>query len=204
MALSTLARCALVLGAPLLVVACVVDSRDGSGGSYAGGGAGSGGTATVPGDGQPSAHPILAPVDTDQTMNAAPGQGVGVFTEYTHGGHWHVWWTCDNLVSANPPCAFDVKISVPTGQLHNVVTQQFEQGDTFNQGSPQSVEAQTTVSTALDGLTFDTTPGATITLDATVGGQHDGRFIFFVEGGKVDDGYTGTVTDPIQLVGSAP
>jgi hypothetical protein len=51
---------------------------------------------------------------------------------------------------------------------------------------------------------FDTDPGATITLTATVGGLYNGQFLFWVQGGQVNGGYTGTVTDPLMLVGATP
>ena len=205
MSLSTLARFAFVLSAPALVLACVADSSPpteygASGGAVPTGSPGS----TTTGSNTPSAHPILVPIDTDKTMTAAPGQGVGVFTEYDSGGQWHVWWTCDSLVDAqNPPCQFDVKISVATGVIAQPATQGFLSTDTFSSSATQ-IEGITSTTDASDGVTFQTTPGAAITLSATVGGQYDGQFIFFVEGGKVDDGFTGTVTDPIILQGATP
>jgi hypothetical protein len=204
---TTLTRFALVTSFPLFAVACVVSSEPSG---YAppseleGSGGGSATVTSSTADGGPSEHPILAPVDTGQTMTAAPGQGVGVFTEYDAGGHWYIWWTCDSTLDSNPPCDFDVKVSAQSGAVTNAVSQEFEQGDVLTQASPAQIEANTRVSTGLDGVRFDTDPGATITLSATVGQQYSGQFIFFVEGGKVDDGFSGTVTDPIQLVGSTP
>jgi hypothetical protein len=202
MSWSTLSRFAACSIPVLVLFACSSASSDrSSSGGYAGVGYPQGGED----GGAPSAHPILAPIDTNQTMSAQPGQGVGVFTEYDSGGLWHVWWTCDSAVDqANPPCAFDVKVTAQKGTLDGVTAESFGPGDNYTQASPTTVEATSTVSTQLEGLHFQTEPGATIMLDATVGGQHDGRFLFFVEGGKVDDGFTGTVTDPIQLVGSSP
>ncbi|MGO8994135.1 MAG: hypothetical protein ACLQVI_12465 [Polyangiaceae bacterium] len=205
MSLSTptwLPRFALVASIPALVIAC---SSSSSSTGFASASGGEVPTATPPGeDGGPSEYPILAPIDTGANMTAAPGQGVGVFTEYYTGGQWHVWWTCDSLVdSQNPPCQFDVKISVASGTITDPVSQGFQASDTFTVSGAQ-IEGVTTTSTASDGVTFDTAPGAVITLSATVGGQYDGRFLFFVEGGKVDDGFTGTVTDPIMLQGATP
>jgi hypothetical protein len=205
MSLSTLCRFAFAVSIPAFVVACAVEtapigSNSGAGWEPSGAGA----VATDAGGGGPSEYPILAPIDTNLTMTAAPGDGVGVFVEYATGGQWTVWWTCDSLVdSANPPCQFDVKISVRTGSITAPTTNGFAATDTFTSSATQ-IEGVTTTSTGSDGVTFQTAPGAAIALSATVGGQYDGRFIFFVEGGKVDDGFTGTVTDPIDLQGSTP
>ena len=199
---STLARFALAAAVPMALLVACGDSNSGGYSSTPSAGGGSGGTA---GDGLPSQHPVLALVDTDQTMEAKAGEGVGVFTEYRHGGHWHIWWTCDSAVdTVNPACSFDVNLSTSTGTIANLAPSGIENGDTITQANGTSLEARTTVSTGIDSVDFDTTPGATITLSATVGGQYDGRFLFFVEQGNVDDGAKAPVTDPIQLVGTQP
>jgi hypothetical protein len=202
-------RLALVLAVPLGVAACFVDSTDHARGMSASGGGTATGTGSSSGgasggDGSPSQYPITAKVDTDQTMQVNAGQGVGVFTEYVSGGHWHVWWTCDS--SINPqgaPCAFGVKITSGTSSIKNVSTQQFASSDSISSSSTE-IDASTTTSTAFDGLLFDTAPGDTITISATVGGLYDGRFLFFVEDGKIDDGSQEPVTDPILLTPTTP
>jgi len=150
-----------------------------------------------------SASPVLADVDTGRTMTAAPGSGVGVFTEYQAGGHWHVWWTCDTSVTGLS-CSFQVEASVASGAITNVSPELLETGDTLDQPSGQSVRAVTTTTTGTDGMTFDTAPGAVITLDAVVNGQRDGAFLFFVQNGAVNGGYAGTLTDPLMLEPSSP
>lgn len=208
---STLARLALVFSLPLGIAACFVDasdhSRSGASTGSAGGpngtvAPGQGGQST--GDGSPSEHPILAQVDTDKQMDVSPGQGVGVFAEYVSGGHWHVWWTCDSAINPKAqPCAIGVKITVPDSSIANVTSAQFANGDSLTSG-PNEIDASTTTSTGYSELLFDTTPGQTITLAATVGGLYDGQFLFFVQNGKIDGDYQGTVTDPILLKPSSP
>src|SRR4051812_44711678 len=52
------------------------------------------GSATTP-TAPASPAPMLVVVDTNQVLDAKPGDGVGVFTEYSAGGKWRIWWTCD-------------------------------------------------------------------------------------------------------------
>jgi hypothetical protein len=133
-------------------------------------------------------------------MTAAPGDGVGVFTEYQTGGHWHVWWTCDTN-KTNLPCAFDVTVSIASGSITNLASQAFERTDRLSQPSATQIEATTNTTSAIDGVTFDTPPGSgtpVITLDAKVNGQEDGSFLFFVQKGEVNGGY-GAVSDPLML-----
>ncbi len=205
MHLTSLLKLSLLAMLAPLTVACVVETEHSHGGSSASGGAVPAGGPTT-GDGSPSATPILVDVDTNQTMTATPGQGVGVFTEYTAGGHWHVWWTCDTAVNPQAPtCAFDVKISAASGAITNVKSESFDarNGASLVKTSP-TIEAITATTTETHGLTFDTDAGAIITLDAAMGGAHDGRFLFFVQSGKVNGGYAGTLTDPLMLEGSTP
>jgi len=44
-------------------------------------------------------EPMLVGIDTDQTVDAVPGEGVGLFVEYSSGGNWLLWTTCDTNYS---------------------------------------------------------------------------------------------------------
>src|SRR5262249_23126380 len=113
-----------LLGAASLVVACVVEhdrSPSPRPGYISGGPTGSspGAPAADGGTSATSPTPILVDVNNDKTMNASPGEGVGVFIEYGTGGHWHVWWTCDTSVNTQGPltCDFSIRATVTKGSL---------------------------------------------------------------------------------------
>ena len=205
---STTFRIILASALATAAVACVVESEPrriaGSGGGSATGG--STGTDPNPGsNGTPpsSSAPILVEVDTDKTMTAAPGEGVGVFVEYAKGGKWHVWWTCDTK-KTQQSCDFQVKISVTSGAIANAKTEVPGAAYLDTSGGASSVGAKTLTSSEIHGITFETNAGATITLDARVGEFHDSSFLFFVQDGKVNGGFTGKLTNPLQLVGKSP
>ena len=61
----------------------------------------------------------------------------------------------------------------------------------MTQPTPSSVEAKITTTNQVHGIRFDTNPGAIITLKASLGGIADGSFLFFVQDGKVNGGFTG-------------
>ena len=154
--------------------------------------------------GTPSATPILVNVDDGATMTAQPGQGVGVFTEYVSGGHWHVWWTCDTT-QTNETCPMSVTVALAKGgQISNPIADVNSTATPTVNGDGNTLSATTITTTGIDGMTFDTDAGATITLTATVGGVYDGSFLFFVQDGAINGNYTGTITDPLMLVGKAP
>jgi len=142
-------------------------------------------------------------VDPDQTLQQPGGQGVGVFTQYQTGGHWNVWWTCDTGVTGLS-CNFQIKVSVGSGAVTNVAGQLSEPGDQPSQPGPTEVAATTVTTTAIDGITFDTAPGAIITLDAKLDGNESGSFLFFVQDGKVNGGYRGPLADPLMFEPSSP
>lgn len=166
-------------------------------------GGSSGGSATG------STQPMLVIVDPNETMNASPGEGVGVFIQYKTGGHWDVWWTCDTNKTSQE-CGFDNIVTVSTGSIANVQSQ-FDTAnsdvDMLTSGA-QRLEAVTTTSTGIDGITFDTpiTGGQTpmITVDAEMNGVQDGSFFFFVQDGQIKGGYSGMLTDPLMVMPKTP
>lgn len=170
------------------------------------GSAGTGGTTpTDPSTVSPA--PILAVVDTDQVMNADPGQGVGVFTEYFGGGKWHVWWTCDTAKSQQQ-CDVVLSATAATGTISNLDTTAIDNGSAVL-SNPSRIDATTTTTTQVHGVTFSTSPGAVLTLEATVGGLREGpgpnrSFFFFVQDGKINGGFAGRLSNPLQLQGKTP
>jgi len=164
----------------------------------AGSDSGSAGAGTAAG----TVAPMLVEVDTDQTMNADPGEGVGVFVEYGAGGKWHVWWTCDTA-RTNKPCDVDLTITSANGPIANVDTSALAGGFTATP-QPARLEASVRTTTEVHGLRFDTLPGSAITVEASISGLRDGSFLFFVQDGKVRGGFQGLVTNPLQLQGKTP
>jgi hypothetical protein len=207
----------VVAGLVVSTAACTVEN---SPGSYGGGGsqihldadsgAGEAAATVAPGSSTPSPYPLLAVLDDNVKMNASPGQGVGVFNQYDSGGHWTIWWTCDTNLT-NETCPFDILVTSAKSSITNATSNAFGSGDTLNTQTPTGLanvtgglEAKTTTTTEAQGIEFDTDPGATIQLVAKVGGLYNGKFLFWVQSGKVNGGYDGTVTDPLLLVGGTP
>lgn len=149
-----------------------------------------------------SSSPMLVEVDADQTMTATGGEGVGVFIEYGRGGHWHVSWTCDTA-QTKQSCEFAVGVQVASGSITNLDASELAGGFAASPTSSR-VDAKSTTTTQVHGIRFDTAPGAVITVDAAVGGLKDGAFLFFVQDGKVNGGFAGKLTNPLELQGNKP
>ncbi len=150
---------------------------------------------------------MLVVVDTNQVMNADPGQGVGVFTEYSAGGKWHVWWTCDTAI-LQQQCDVTLSATAASGTITNLDSSAVDHGSA-SLSNPSRIDASTTTTTQVHGITFTTSPGAVLTLEATVGGLREGpgpnrSFFFFVQDGKINGGFAGRLTNPLQLQGKTP
>ncbi|HSO35411.1 MAG TPA: hypothetical protein VLT33_22940, partial [Labilithrix sp.] len=105
-------------------------------------------------------------------------------------------------------CDVVLAATAATGTIDALNSDQL-QGGTVATPDPSRVEARVTTTNQVHGITFTTTPGAVITLEATVGGLTEGpgpnrSFFFFVQNGKINGGYTGRLTNPLQLQGNKP
>jgi len=96
-----------------------------------------------------------------------------------------------------------VSISAKPGTIANRDASRM-QGGLMTTPTPSALEARVTTANEVHGVSFDTTPGAVITLKASLGGVADGSFLFFVQDGKVNGGYTGKLSNPLQLQGKTP
>jgi hypothetical protein len=204
-----------VAGSAIVLAACTVETRPSAGIGYTYGGTSSG-AAAGSSSGSSSGtmtQPMLVDVDPNRTMTAQPGQGVGIFTEYATGGHWHVWWTCDTS-QTNLDCSFDINISTGSGAITLATGEGLSTTDHLLTAGPSGIDVLTQTSTGISGVSFDTPPGAVITLDAKLNGQENGALLFFVQSGNpgdggppqplVNGGYRGELTDPLMLEPSSP
>jgi len=179
-----------------LAVACTIDTSDPAprGGRY---------VPPTTEDGTPvdTATPQLvrAVVDTDQRMsNVIGGEGVGVFIEYQSGGSWRVRWTCDSA-RTRQACNYKVRVAASA-----ILEPQAEGGASISSSGTKFVSLTTATSYDVQGVSFATDPGEVITLEVEVDGVKTGAYVFFVQDGKVNGGYEGKLSNPIELVPSAP
>jgi len=153
-------------------------------------------------DPPPLDTPMEVAIDTDATIDAAAGEGVGIFVEYQNGGHWRVWTTCDTKVSGQS-CAFDVfATSLEGDAIFNAKGDGIEGAD-----SVDFVENSTTLhlladtATEIDAMTFDASPGAVVELEVYLDGYSQPQFVYW-SGGDVL--HTGAPTNPVDFKPTAP
>ena len=166
---------------------------------------------SAPGD-SASAQPMLVRSETGKTLKSSPGDGGGVFVEYATGGHWTIWWTCDTNQTART-CHYEVTATTHDGHITNIAgydgtTLSPSEGGPFEGGvseaGPPTFPIQGSVTTEIQGITFDTDPGAIIEVTATLDSSYDGSLFYFVDANKVKDGYHGVLTDPLEFQPTSP
>jgi hypothetical protein len=191
-------RKAFVLGVPLafLAVACTYDNGDANRVLY---------DNSLPAS---CSTPVASTIDTGREITVDAGVGAGVFIEYATGGHYHVRTSCDTTVTGQT-CAWDIIITPDVGKtITNVAGENLEGGDSVHTYPPPAAQpdaspsyqltAQTT--TEIDGVTFDTDPGATVSIDAFLDGTCALPFFFWVGDGAL---HKGTPSNPVILTPSA-
>ena len=150
-----------------------------------------------------SSSPMVVAVETNQTMVAKGGEGVGVFVQYRAGGHWHVWLTCDTLVSGLD-CRFNVSAVASTGALSNLLATPGKTARIDLSTIGGAVTASSQLTNEVAGFDFGSVAGATLTVTATVSGMQSGDFFFFVQDGKVNGGFGGRLTNPLRFEPTKP
>ena len=157
----------------------------------------------VPADTTPTA-PAQVAIETNATLTASPGQGVGVFVQYAAGGQWTITTSCDTLKSQYS-CGFDLFVSGlrPSTALTDVKGTNLSDADSVDLGRDGTVHLSTQTSTDLQGLTFSAPPGAGIELEmyldgamVDANGDPQSRFVYWISDGVL---HTGASTDPIDF-----
>jgi len=190
----------LALAAMMVLGGCVVESGPGGCDCGGTGGAATGGASGVGGGSAGQGTIVKATVDTDQTLEATPGEGIGVFIEYAAGGTWHVYATCDTKIS-NMSCAHDVSVTVPAGSGFGGIRHDGLEGRDAVQEYSDGLDLLTDTSSDFDGVYFETDPGATVRFETWMDGEADARFVYWVGGGAV---HAGAPSNPLDLVPSQP
>jgi hypothetical protein len=144
-------------------------------------------------------------VETDKHLTSAGGQGAGLFVEYTSGGHWYLWTTCDTAITGSG-CAWEVDAQALSGTPTNVASAS-SSADGVGVLCPDTVSMSLVTRGEVDGVTFDLPAGVGIRLGSTIGGAADPRFVFVF--GHYGDASTagvrsGLVSDPIDVVPTSP
>jgi hypothetical protein len=139
-------------------------------------------------------------IQPDQSLQAKPGDGVGIFVEYKSGGTWHVWTTCDTFTS-KAVCNFDLFAGTAVAtQLRSYATDTLEGPDEAKDLGNGTVELLAETDSDTDGLILETEPGAPLTLEPYLDGKSAEAFVYWVSDNVI---HTGAPANPVEFVPSA-
>lgn len=149
-------------------------------------------------------NPKTVEIEPDKAFDVKSGDGVGIFVEYSTGGHWHVWTSCDTNVS-KATCNFTAFITPEAdAKITNISGDALEAGDTATLDSSangtSTLHLDVHTSTEFDGVTFDTTAGTSIQLEAYLDSDPDPRIVYWISYDAVSQTdliHNGAPTDPI-------
>jgi hypothetical protein len=147
--------------------------------------------------------PAIADVSIDPaaSMDASPGDGVGLFVEYAGDGHWNVFTTCDTSISG-ASCNFDVVISAdPSVVLSRVEGQDLNDFDTLSLDGDGSIRLVTDTDFGMNGVSFNAAPGATIEVDMLLDGVEQPEFVYAVSDGVL---LRGVPSNPVDFTPATP
>ena len=148
-----------------------------------------------------SEDPRLVSIDTDATVSAEPGEGVGLFVEYTAGGAWRLSTTCDTNYS-NIGCTFDAFASVDTSsELLDLSTEDLEGQDQAKILEEGVAGWHAETASDIDAITLTTTPGAILRVEMYLDGVSQPRFVYWLGKGVLHEG---APTNPIDFEPTEP
>lgn len=139
-------------------------------------------------------------VNAADSIQSPPGEGAGVLVDYDAGGHWHIWSVCDTSISGIA-CGFAVTaIALGANAVSNITGDNLESGERAGTNCDDTAFFTASTDFGIDGMRFDTAPGAAVQVQAALDGTVFPDIIFFAQNGNAV-----TSTDnPITLTPASP
>ncbi|WP_437489372.1 hypothetical protein WME75_10565 [Sorangium sp. So ce1014] len=149
----------------------------------------------------PTDEPRLVALDTDAVLSSEPGEGVGIFVEYAAGGTWKLWTTCDTN-SSKVVCSFDLYASVDTSsELFDIVGTDLEKTDATRLVDEGIAYLHAETGSDIDAMTFTTTEGAIVRLEAYLDGVQEPRYVYWFGDGILHEG---APSNPLDFEPTSP
>jgi len=147
-------------------------------------------------------QPMAMSIETDASLSAVPGEGVGVFVEYYAGGVYRVWTTCDTLATGLV-CPMDVYMSVDTSSRIDAIVEDGLEGPDFVNVNTEAgtVDMHVDTGSDVDAVEIHTDPGAILRLELVLDQVAQPRFVYWFGDGVL---HNGAPTSPVDFVPSSP
>ncbi|RLB52282.1 MAG: hypothetical protein DRI90_22320, partial [Deltaproteobacteria bacterium] len=107
-------------------------------------------------------------VDADYVLETDLGYGAGVFVEYSIGGLWYLWTSCDTSLDGGH-CAYDVHV-IAHSPIDFVAGYDLEGWDNVDQYAADAFSFYADTAYYSDAVEFSTNPGALVEIELVLDG----------------------------------
>ena len=143
----------------------------------------------------------LVDVDQNERLVAEPGVGVGVFVEYSTDRGWHIFTTCDSVLSGYL-CVFDVIVSTTSDAVITSFSgDQLEPHDYAQRIDEGAIRWVAVTGDDKDGLYLQLAPTEVLRLDVLIDGVADPRVVYWAGNGAIHEG---APSMPVDMLPRSP
>jgi len=132
---------------------------------------------------------VYTTIDADHVLDTELGEGAGVFVEYTSGGTWLLWTSCDTLITGNT-CSWDIAVRSYSA-IDALADSDLEAYDRVEVLSGNAFNFYSETYSHSDAVEFGTLPGEQIEIDVILDGYRGNNYLVWYGDGYVHPGAVG-------------
>ena len=132
---------------------------------------------------------VFTTIDADHVLDTDLGEGAGLFVEYSSGGTWLLWTSCDTFVTGNS-CAWDVSVR-SNAAIDALAESDLEPYDRVDVLSSNAFNFYSETYTHSDAVEFSTLPGEDVEIDVILDGARANNYLVWFGDGYVHPGAIG-------------
>jgi hypothetical protein len=142
---------------------------------------------------------VYTTIDADFVLETELGYGAGVFVEYSTGGLWYLWTSCDSSLDGGH-CAYDIHVRAHSA-IDDVAGYDLEDWDSVDHYAGDAFSFYVDTAYHSDGVEFTTDPGALVEIELVLDDYIAPEFFVWYGNGYVHDGASGS---PVVFQPDAP
>ncbi|MBM4358711.1 MAG: hypothetical protein FJ096_11460 [Deltaproteobacteria bacterium] len=135
---------------------------------------------------EPVVEPFYTTIDADHTLTTTLGDGAGMFVEYTRGGIWRFWTSCDTRVTGYG-CNYRLFV-YPLGGIAAIDGIDLESSDRVDVHGDGTLTFTATTAFDSDAIELVTKPGALLEAELELDGYVEPSYFVWYGNGLVRQG----------------
>ncbi len=129
-------------------------------------------------------------IDADYVLETDLGYGAGVFVEYSMGGLWYLWTSCDTAVAVGD-CTYDIHV-LSHSPIDSVAGYDLEGWDNVDPYASDAFMFYADTAFMSDAVEFTTAPGALVEIELVLDGYVAPEYFVWYGNGRVHNGAAGS------------